>query len=71
MKRKRTWSIRRRFIAQANSQSRWDQVYQHLLRWTSQRAEEGTSPAALQEDADADRVVCAGLDHPASPCPNH
>lgn len=68
---KRAWSIHRRFIAKTNSQTRWDQVYQHLLRWTTQRAEEGPSPAPLQEVSDADRVVCAGLDHPASPSPNH
>jgi hypothetical protein len=68
---KRAWSIHRRFLAQANSQTRWDQVYQQLLRWTTQRAEAGTAPASRQEDADADRVVCAGLNHPASPCPNH
>jgi hypothetical protein len=70
---KRTWSIHRCFIAKANSQTRWDQGYQQLLRWTTQRAGERPSPAPLQvqEDADADCVVCAGLDHPASPGPNH
>lgn len=68
---KHAWSIHRRFVAKTNSQTRWDQVYQQLLRWTTQRAGEVTPPTPTQEVSDADRVVCAGLDHPASPSPNH
>jgi len=34
---KRAWSIHRRFVAKSTSQTRWDQVYQQLLLWTTNR----------------------------------
>jgi len=61
------WTIRRQTVARSDGQRRWDQAYQHLLRWTRE------TPAGLppQEEKDASSVLRPGLDEPASSDPDH
>jgi hypothetical protein len=32
---KQPWVIRRQAVTRSDSQRRWDQIYQHLLRWAN------------------------------------
>jgi hypothetical protein len=58
--RKRQWKTRRQLVAHPAGLYRWDQVYQHLLRWYLQNQ---LNP---KEVSDADSFVCQGLKRPAS-----
>lgn len=60
---KRAWSIQRCFVAKNDGQTRWDQVYQQLLRWTTHPPNGGEVPGGGErghqrlEGPDAHRVV--------------
>jgi len=54
MKRMRTWSIRRQTMRRSDAQTRWDQAYQHLLQWTTDR--EGAHEAPLAPQQETSRV---------------
>jgi hypothetical protein len=74
MNRTRAWSIHRQTTQRSDAQTRWDQVYQHLLQWTANREGAWTPAAPLapqQEVADARCPVRPRLDQPASPSANH
>ncbi len=59
----RAWQVHRDTVARPDGPQRWDRAYQLLLRWA---AEASTTPAATtpQEEDNADRPLCAGLDQP-------
>ncbi len=66
------WRIQRQTIRRSDAQTRWDQAYQHLLKWTVDR--EGTqAPLAPQQEV-LDNACCPVrpcLDQPTSPSANH
>jgi hypothetical protein len=72
MNRTRTWSIQRQPLLRSDAQTRWDQVYQHLLQWTVDR-EGAHEPllASQQEEPDARCPLRPRLDQPTSPSTNH
>jgi hypothetical protein len=73
MNRTRAWSIQRQTTQRSDAQTRWDQVYPHLLQWTIDR-EGGRTPEAplapQQEVADACCPVRPCLDQPTRPSAN-
>jgi hypothetical protein len=73
MKRTRAWSIRRQTIRRSDSQTRWDQAYQHLLQWTTTHREgvRGALTPPLQQVADAYCSLRPGLDQPTGPNADH
>jgi hypothetical protein len=71
MNRTRAWSIRRQTIRRSDSQTRWDQAYQHLLQWTADREGAQAPLAPQQEVPDECCPVRPGLDQPTSPSANH
>jgi hypothetical protein len=62
----RSWTVCRQFSPRRDSDRRWDQVYQLLVRWTEQPDLPRPAPIA-QEVPDARRGVRAGLHDPPSP----
>ena len=72
MKRAHPWSIRRQTVWRSDSQMRWDQAYQHLLQWTTDREGAHEPPLAPQQEvADACCPLRPCLDQTTSPSPNH
>jgi len=71
MKRTRAWSIRRLTIRRRDAQTRWDQVYQHLLQWTADHEGAQAPLDPQQEVADAYCPLRPCLDHPTSPSANY
>ena len=71
MNRTRIWSIRRLTIWRSDAQTRWDQAYQHLLQWTTDREGAPAPLAPQQEVADACCPLRPCLDQPTSPSANH
>ena len=59
----RSWTVCRQPIPRRDSERRWDQAYQLLVRWAGQGDLPG--PALIAgEVPDARSGVCAGVDHP-------
>ena len=60
---KRQWRLRREVTPVEDGQRRWDQAYQHLLRWATM-VEPAPIPCCptTQEVYDENRGVCEGLD---------
>lgn len=57
----RSWQVHRDTVAHPDGQRRWDHAYQLLLRWADEVLAAQT-PTVTQEDDDAHRLVCPGLD---------
>ena len=57
---KPTWQIRRQLVEHRDGQRRWDQSYQHLVRWAPMP----------QEVSHERRDVCPCLNDAASPSPH-
>jgi uncharacterized protein (UPF0548 family) len=68
----RQWQKRRRLVAQADGQRRWDRAFQALLQWSAHEpgALKGLG-AATQEVDDESSGVCACLDAAPSADPDH
>jgi len=62
----RTWKVRRTDHSHPDGSRRWDRAYRLLLEW----AGVARSQFTRQEDANADRDLCPGLDAPSSQRPN-
>ena len=65
----RTWQVHRDSVAHPDGQRRWDQAYQLLLRWAADILV-AQPPAVTQEDDDAYRLVCPGLDQSSTTDPH-
>ena len=63
---KRVWTVLHHQVPRTDAQRRWDQAYQLLLQCASP-----SSSITQQEEAHTSRSLCAGLDHPPSPSPDH
>ena len=73
---KRQWRVRRQFLPLPDGAQRWDQAYQHLLQWTLADVPRVTPPVQgcsfpKQEESDEHGDLCAGVDRPADPRPDH
>ena len=69
---KRSWTIRRRAQELPDGQRRWDQAYQHLLRWalSADLEEKRLFPSEArypQEVSDESGSVCTGVDTAPGP----
>ena len=61
---KHQWCVRRQATPYPDGQQRWDRAYQLLLQWARASGSPALPPESDQkEEADARRVVRAGLDH--------
>lgn len=65
----RNWQVHRDTFAHPDGQRRWDRAYQLLLRWADEVLDGQPSPVS-QEDDDANRFVCPGLDQPPTADPH-
>ena len=72
--------VSRHFKEHPDGQLRWDQAYQHLLRWATQNQTTGTNatenapPQSQQSDQEvphASSRLCPRLDAPADTKPEH
>ncbi len=70
-----SWRIRRQTTQRSDTQTRWDQAYQHLLQWTVDREGVRTPETPLasqqQEVFDAYCPLRPCLDQPTGPSTNH
>jgi hypothetical protein len=64
MRRSPQWQVRRIGVPQLDGARRWDTAYQLLLTWAHalETARQVLPAPHHQEEADADRTLCAGLD---------
>jgi hypothetical protein len=73
---KRQWRVRRQFLPVPDGAQRWDQAYQHLLQWRLANVPRVVPPSPegffpKQEESDEHGNLCARLDRPADPGPDH
>ena len=66
----RTWTVCRQFSPRPDGERRWDQAYQLLVRQAGEEGLPGLVPIA-EEVPEARGGVCAGVDHPPGPGPDH
>jgi hypothetical protein len=69
---KRQWQVRRTTVMHVNGQQRWDQAYQHLLRWACPDQSGPITPSVPrsrppQEVKHARSDLCASIDLAPSP----
>ena len=67
----RQWSIRRQAISTTDAQRRWDQAYQHVVRWSLVAPQDRLQEAPQQEKRDESGDVCARFYATAGPSTNH
>jgi hypothetical protein len=73
MRRPPEWQLQRSGVPHLDGARRWDTAYQLLLTWAHAPHIVGQALPAPhhQEEADADRIVRTGLDHPPTTDPDH
>jgi hypothetical protein len=70
---KRQWQIRRQFQPTTDGARRWDQVYQHLLPWTTPAEPSAVPASSLTRQTEVThehRNLCPGVDRAADPRSN-
>ena len=57
--KKRKFSVQRHTRVTTDAQRRWDQAYQHLIRWSVACLREGPQGRIRQENSDESSNLCA------------
>lgn len=71
------WQLRRQFQTTADAQRRWDQAYQHLLRWTLERNRQTAAvipppvSSTPEETNDENSDLCTSIDRAADARSHH
>ena len=73
---KRQWRVRHQFLPVPDGAQRWDQAYQHLLQWRLVHVPRVAPPSRgcsflKQEESDENGNLCARVDRPPDPGPDH